>query len=72
MCVYITYIYVCTFLRDQEEVCNIIDVARRVENRTGFEWSLALMAIVEELLEQNGHVDEECSARCRCKKCLNV
>ena len=69
---YILHIYVRTFLCEQEKVCNTIDVARRVDNRTGLEWSLALVVIVEELLEQNGHVDEERGARCRCKKCLNV
>ena len=53
-------------------MCNTIDVARRVDNRTGLEWSLALVVIVEELLEQNGHVDKKRGARCRCKKCLDV
>ena len=61
--------YVYTYLCEQEKVCNIIDAVRRVDNRTGFEWSLALIVIVEELLEQNGHVDEERGVKCRCKKC---
>ena len=48
-------------------MCNTINVERRVDNRTGLEWSLALVVIVEEFLEQNGHVDEERGARCGAK-----